>query len=61
MIADWTSAELLHPNLLYQGDSLAVTTDYRDIIAEIVQNRLGNSDLETVFPGFQPTFKGITV
>ncbi len=61
VISDWTSGELLHPNLLHEGDSLAVTTDYRDIIAEIVQNRLGNSDIETVFPGYVPTFHGITV
>ena len=61
VMADWTSGELLHPDLLYQGDSLEVTIDYRDIIAEIVQNRLGNADLATVFPNYTPTFRGITV
>jgi len=60
VIADWNSGELLHPDLLYQGDSLQVTIDYRDIIAEIVQNRLDNADLATVFPNYTPTFRGIT-
>ena len=61
VIADWTSNELLHPDLLHDGDSLAVTIEYRDIVAEIVQNRLGNTDLATVFPNYTPTFRGITM
>ena len=61
VLADWTSNELLHPDLLHEGDSLAVTIEYRDIVAEIVQNRLGNTDLATVFPNYTPTFRGITM
>ncbi len=61
VLADWTSGELLHRDLLYQGDSLDVTIDYRDIVAEILQNRLQNTDLGAVFPNFSPTFRGITI
>ena len=61
VLANWTNDALLHPDLLYQGDSLQVTIDYRDIIAEILENRLENTDLDTVFPNYSPTFHGITV
>jgi uncharacterized protein (DUF1501 family) len=37
---------------LYQGRDLAVTTDYRSVIGEIMTKHLGNRDLKTVFPGF---------
>lgn len=36
---------------LFNGD-LDVTTDYRDVLAELVTRRLGGADLERVFPGF---------
>ena len=45
---------------LYEGQDLDVTIDYRDVLAEIVQNRLGNNNLATVFPNYAPTFQGIT-
>jgi len=46
---------------LADGQDLQVTVDYRDILAEIVQNRLGNgANLATVFPGWTPTFRGVT-
>jgi uncharacterized protein (DUF1501 family) len=61
VVAEWNSGELLHPDLLYQGDSLEVTIDYRDVVAEVVQKRLGNSDLATVFPNYVPTFRGVVV
>ena len=50
----------LAPADLEAGQDLRVTLDYRDILAEIVQNRLGNSNLATVFPGWTPTFRGVT-
>lgn len=50
----------LAPDQLFQGLDLEVTIDYRDILAEIVDRRLGNPDLATVFPGYTPTFRGIT-
>ncbi|MEP7287106.1 MAG: DUF1501 domain-containing protein [Chloroflexota bacterium] len=48
----------LAPEQLFDGD-LAVTTDYRDILAEIVANRLNNPSLTDVFPNFTPTPQGI--
>jgi uncharacterized protein (DUF1501 family) len=41
------------------GD-LRVTTDYRDILAEIVSHRLRNPDLADVFPDYTPRFLGVT-
>ncbi len=37
---------------LYQGVDLAVTTDYRQVLSEIVSGRLGNPNIGAVFPGF---------
>jgi hypothetical protein len=46
---------------LYQGLDLNVATDWRDILAEIVSDRLENAaNLATVFPNYTPTFRGIT-
>lgn len=39
--------------LLYDGADLAVTTDYRRILSEILIRRMGNPHLGTVFPGYQ--------
>ncbi len=49
----------LEPQNLFEGRDLQVTIDYRDILSEIVQDRLGNNDLETVFPGYAPTMRGV--
>jgi len=45
---------------LENGQDLKVTIDYRDILAEIVQNRLGSTSLPTVFPGWSATMRGAT-
>ncbi|MBL0171137.1 MAG: DUF1501 domain-containing protein [Gemmatimonadaceae bacterium] len=45
---------------LESGQDLRVTMDHRDILAEIVQNRLGNSNLSTVFPDYTPRNRGVT-
>jgi uncharacterized protein (DUF1501 family) len=37
---------------LYEGRDLAVTTDFRLVLSEVVSRYLGNKDLKTVFPGF---------
>jgi len=37
---------------LYQGRDLAVTTDYRSVLGEIMTTHLGGRDLDAVFPGF---------
>jgi uncharacterized protein (DUF1501 family) len=46
---------------LYQNQDLQVTIDYRDILSEIVSRRLGNTQLDVVFPGYSPTFRGAVV
>ena len=51
----------LAPAQLYQGQDLHVTIDYRDILAETVLRRLGNTNLDLVFPGFTPTMRGVFV
>jgi hypothetical protein len=38
---------------LYEGRDLAVTTDFRLVLSEVVSRYLGNKDLKTVFPGFE--------
>jgi uncharacterized protein (DUF1501 family) len=45
---------------LDSGQDLKVTIDYRDILAEIVKNRLGNTNLDFIFPGWVPTMRGVT-
>jgi uncharacterized protein (DUF1501 family) len=45
---------------LQDGQDLKVTLDHRDILAEIVKNRLGNQNVGVVFPDFVPTFRGVT-
>jgi uncharacterized protein (DUF1501 family) len=37
---------------LYEGRDLAVTTDYRTVLSEILTKHVGNKDLKNVFPGF---------
>ena len=46
--------------VLESGQDLKVTMDYRDILAEIVKNRLGNTNLDYVFPSWVPTVRGVT-
>ncbi len=43
----------LDQSQLYEGRDLAVTTDFRLVISEVVSRYLGNKDLKTVFPGFE--------
>jgi uncharacterized protein (DUF1501 family) len=50
----------LHPDQLYQGQDLQVTIDYRDVLAEVLQQRLACNDISYVFPEYVPTFRGVT-
>ncbi|HEX7588759.1 MAG TPA: DUF1501 domain-containing protein, partial [Anaerolineae bacterium] len=51
---------LAQENLYGPGD-LAITTDFRDVLGEIVQNRLLDKKLSDVFPGYTNfKFRGIT-
>ncbi|WP_287409334.1 DUF1501 domain-containing protein [Oceanithermus sp.] len=43
---------------LADGD-LAVTTDFRDVLGELVTRRLGNPEVAQVFPGYRPRPLGI--
>lgn len=42
----------LHNDQLYDRADLAVTTDYRRVLGEILIRRLGNNRLDQVFPGY---------
>ena len=58
VVGGWPGLDL---NSLEDKQDLRVTVDYRDILAEIVSRRLGNSaNLSAVFPGWTPTFRGVT-
>jgi uncharacterized protein (DUF1501 family) len=37
---------------LYEGRDLAVTTDFRSVLGEVLMGHLGTKDLNAVFPGF---------
>lgn len=50
----------LAPDHLEEPGDLRVTTDYRDVLAEIVRDRLGNPELARVFPGRALTPCGVT-
>jgi uncharacterized protein (DUF1501 family) len=45
---------------LESGQDLKVGVDYRDILAEIVQNRLANPNLDVVFPTWKASMLGVT-
>ncbi len=49
----------LAPEQLIGPGDLAATTDYRDVLAEIILRRLNNPNLETIFPGYNPAFRGV--
>ncbi len=38
---------------LYEGRDLAVTTDFREVLGELVRGHLGQKDLAGVFPGYR--------
>lgn len=56
VLADWPS---LAGNALEGPGDLTVTTDYRDVLAEILSKGLGNDRLSQVFPGFTPKLRGL--
>jgi uncharacterized protein (DUF1501 family) len=44
----------LEKEQLYEGRDLAVSTDFRAVLSELVAGHLGTTDLAQVFPGYQP-------
>ncbi len=53
---DWPGLEKEN---LADGEDLAITTDYRDILSELLVRRMGNGRLYEVFPGHDPSFRGV--
>jgi len=50
----------LAPEQLYENRDLALTTDFRDVLGELVAKHLGNRRLAGVFPEYaQPRFRGL--
>jgi uncharacterized protein (DUF1501 family) len=44
---------------LYENRDLALTTDFRDVLGELVSSHMGNRSLDSVFPGYGPKFVGL--
>jgi uncharacterized protein (DUF1501 family) len=54
---DWPGLE---PEQLYENRDLRLTTDFRDVLAELVAEHLGNLQIKRVFPGYDaPRFRGV--
>jgi uncharacterized protein (DUF1501 family) len=49
---DWRG---LDTDVLDGPGDLYVTTDFRDVLGEILTKRLGNNRLDDIFPGYVPT------
>ena len=46
---DWPG---LQPEQLFENRDLSVTTDFRDVLGELVHSHMGNHNLGPVFPGY---------
>ncbi|MEM9290988.1 MAG: DUF1501 domain-containing protein [Acidobacteriota bacterium] len=42
----------LAPGQLFEGMDLAVTTDFRQVLSELLIRRMGNNQIGTIFPGY---------
>jgi uncharacterized protein (DUF1501 family) len=51
----------LHNDQLYDHADLAVTTDYRQVLSELLNKRLGNTNIENVFPGFSTKYNPLGI
>jgi len=52
----------LKTDQLYEGRDLNLTTDFRDVFAELAKRHLGTLNLKTVFPGYaasETNFRGV--
>lgn len=58
VFANWPG---LHDEQLVGPGDLAVTTDYRDVLGEIIQKRLNNSLLSEIFPAYTVNPLGLAV
>jgi uncharacterized protein (DUF1501 family) len=55
VVADWPT---LRPEALDEGD-LEVTTDYRDVLAEVLLKRVLNPAVADVFPNYTPVVRDL--
>jgi uncharacterized protein (DUF1501 family) len=54
---DWPGLEA---EQLYENRDLNLTTDFRDVLGELVTRHLGNRQVSNVFPGYgDPKFRGL--
>ena len=51
----------LNNDQLYDHADLAVTTDYRQVLSELMTTRLGNPNIESVFPGFSGNYNPLGI
>ncbi|MDJ0753059.1 MAG: DUF1501 domain-containing protein [Ardenticatenaceae bacterium] len=51
VIGEWPGLEI---DQLFGPGDLAVTTDYRDVLAEVVGQRLNNGAMDQIFPDYVP-------
>jgi uncharacterized protein (DUF1501 family) len=49
----------LDEDQLARREDLAITTDYRDVLGEILLGRMGNAELPSVFPQHDMNFRGV--
>jgi uncharacterized protein (DUF1501 family) len=49
----------LQQEQLYEARDLNLTTDFRDVLGELVKGQLGNQDLNRVFPGYAAKSRNI--
>jgi uncharacterized protein (DUF1501 family) len=57
LVKNWSTLDIAN---LQDRQDVKVTIDHRDILAEIAKNRLANNNLDVIFPGYVPTFQGVT-
>ena len=53
---DWPG---LAPAQLFENRDLAVTTDFRDVFAEVLTKHAGIKSLAKIFPNYDPKFRGL--
>ncbi|MFN8563175.1 MAG: DUF1501 domain-containing protein [Anaerolineae bacterium] len=56
VVANWLGLE---GDALDRGEDLAITTDYRDVLAELLTLRLNNAAIPAIFPNFTATPVGV--
>jgi uncharacterized protein (DUF1501 family) len=44
---------------LYENRDLAITTDFRDVFAELLTKQLGVASMKSVFPSYEPKWRGL--